>query len=154
MNPQPHRQPPPLPPAPAPAPLRFRKLGVDGGLLLGIALIGLGLGALIVKGFDRPEARDLYEQYSDLAYFDPYSNGGYAPVDVNTASREDLLLHPMISERIADGIIAGRPFRLTEDLLEVRGIGELNIEILSTYLYGFEDQPEPRPVKPPGIPDA
>ncbi len=126
---------------------------LDRGLILGIVLIGIALSVLIVKGFNRPQP-DAYEAFGEMASYHPYFNGGYVPLDVNTASREDLLLLPMVSARIADGIIARRPFKLTEELLEVRGIGELNLEIISMYLYGFEDAPEPRPIKPPGIPDA
>ena len=64
-----------------------------------------------------------------------------------------------MSDKIADGIIARRkkePFRLTEELLEVPGVGELNYEMFRLYLYGFEDAPKPRPMeeRPLGIPDA
>lgn len=129
------------------------KMSFDGGLSLGLVIVGIALSALIITGFNHPLPPD-HEVHRDIAYFDPYYNGGYLPVDVNTASREDLLILPMISEKIADGIIARRPFKLTEELLEVKGIGQLNVEIISLYLYGFEDAPEPRPLKPPGIPDA
>lgn len=129
-----------------------RLLGLDTGLLLGIALVGIGLAALLLKGFERSEPPNPYDT---LAAYDSLYSSVYAPVDVNTATREELLLfRPWISERIADGIIERRPFRLVEELLEVKGVGEVNIEIISMYLYGFEDQPEPRPIKPPDIPDA
>jgi hypothetical protein len=128
--------------------------GFDGGLVLGVILIVVGLGALILKRFDPPEPIETDDALGDLTYFDPYYNGGYIPVDVNEATRDQLILLPMISPRIADGIIARRPFRLTEDLLDVKGIGELNLEIIRLYLYGFEDQPEPRQIKPPNVPDA
>lgn len=129
-------------------------LGLDSGLVIGIVLIGIGLGALILKGFNHQSRQETHDPFRDLAQFDAYYHGGFVPVNVNEATREELLLLPMVSERIADGIIARRPFRLTEELLEVKGIGEMNIGIICRYLYGFEDQPEPLPVKPPGIPDA
>jgi hypothetical protein len=128
-------------------------LGLEGGLLLGIVVVGIAFGGLIAKGFDRKEHPEPDGSFEDLADFDAFYFGSVTPVHVNQATREDLLLLP-ISESIADGIIARRPFKRTEELLEVRGIGEANFGIIRMYLYGFEDQPEPRPFRPPGIPDA
>lgn len=137
-----------------PAPRERSGLGLDGGLLIGIVLVGLGVAALLFKGFESDEN----EQYSDLDEF--YLESGYPTVsfDINTASREDLMMIPLMSERIADGIIDRReqePFTLTEELLDVKGVGEMNMEILLMHLYGFDDAKEPRqPHRLPGIPDA
>lgn len=129
----------------------------DSGLLLGIVLIGLGFGALIFMGFKSKMDEDNY--LAELAYYDPEFNGGYPHFNVNTATRDELTLLPWMSDKIADGIITRRekePFRLTEELLEVPGVGELNYEMFRLYLYGFEDSPKPRPMeeRPLGIPDA
>lgn len=128
-------------------------IGLDSGLLIGILLVGIGVAALIFKGFESDD-----DPYSDLDEF--YLESGYPTVsfDINTASREDLMLIPMMSERIVDGIIERRdqePFKLSEELLDVKGVGEMNLEILLMHLYGFEDAKEPRqPRRLPGIPDA
>jgi DNA uptake protein ComE-like DNA-binding protein len=77
--------------------------------------------------------------------------------DVNTATQEELLLLPWMTERIADGIIERRersPFLLTDELFEVRGIGSINIAMFRLYLYGFEDAQKPRVEVPVDIPDA
>jgi competence protein ComEA len=44
-------------------------------------------------------------------------------VDVNTASREDLMRLPRVGEALANRIIERRPYRRLTDLLEVDGIG-------------------------------
>ena len=54
-------------------------------------------------------------------------DGGPPPpgftVDVNTASREDLMRLPRVGEKLANRIIERRPYRRLTDLLEVEGIG-------------------------------
>lgn len=132
---------------------------LDSGLLIGILLIAIAFAALIAKGFRSEPERDGYlEQLSPFeSPLDPQFNGGYPQLDVNTATQEELLLLPWMTERIADGIIERRersPFLLTDELFEVRGIGEINIEMFRLYLYGFEDAPKPRVEAPVDIPDA
>ena len=63
-----------------PAPLqhgggRRRGFSLDGGLLLGIALVAIGLSALIIKGFKEQRERD--DMLAELASFDPHYNGGF-----------------------------------------------------------------------------
>ncbi len=58
-------------------------------------------------------------------------------VDPNTASQPELILLPGIGEKLADGIIASRaekPFRSTEDLRRVRGIGPVKCQTIRPYL--------------------
>jgi competence protein ComEA len=54
-------------------------------------------------------------------------DGGPPPpgftVEVNTASREDLMRLPHVGEKLANRIIERRPYRRLTDLLEVEGIG-------------------------------
>jgi len=45
-------------------------------------------------------------------------------LDINSASKEDLIRLPGIGEKMADRIIAARPFRDKHDLTTVSGIGE------------------------------
>lgn len=126
---------------------------LDSGLLLGIALVAVGLAALIMRGFQSGDSFDL--QLDELAFYESVYHGGYPQLNVNTASREELLLlKPWISEGIADGIIEQRPFKMSAELLEVKGVEELDLEMLRMYLYGFEDLPQPKPQRPLGIPDA
>ena len=47
---------------------------------------------------------------------------GYV-VEINSASREDLMRLPRVGEALANRIIEGRPYRRLTDLLEVDGIG-------------------------------
>lgn len=46
------------------------------------------------------------------------------PVNVNTATMEQLVALPDVDEKIAADIVAKRPFATVEDLLKVKGIGE------------------------------
>lgn len=45
------------------------------------------------------------------------------PIDVNTATREDLRSLPGIGPRLAERIVAGRPYGDVSELTRVRGIG-------------------------------
>jgi DNA uptake protein ComE-like DNA-binding protein len=44
-------------------------------------------------------------------------------VDLNTAALEGLMTLPRINEKLARGVIAGRPYAQVEDLERVHGIG-------------------------------
>ena len=55
-------------------------------------------------------------------------------VDINSASREELLNLPYIDSNLADQIIENRPYSGPEDLLEIKGIGNLMVEELSPFL--------------------
>jgi competence protein ComEA len=49
-------------------------------------------------------------------------------VDLNSASKEDLMKLPGIGDAIADKIIAGRPYKNVDDLLRVSGMGPRLLE--------------------------
>lgn len=51
-------------------------------------------------------------------------------VNINTASREELIRLPGIGERLADKIIKNRPIRSMQQLAEIEGIGEQRIRAL------------------------
>ena len=52
-----------------------------------------------------------------------------SPIDLNTASYEDVRLLPRISNTVAHGIISGRPFFTIEQLDDVFGIGPKTVEL-------------------------
>lgn len=60
------------------------------------------------------------------------------PIDLNTATKEELMLLPNIGEVRAEAIVAYReehgPFQYVEDLVEVKGIGEGILEDLMDYV--------------------
>ncbi|OGP80507.1 MAG: hypothetical protein A2Z13_03605 [Deltaproteobacteria bacterium RBG_16_64_85] len=45
-----------------------------------------------------------------------------APVDINTASKEQLEALPGIGPKKAQAVIDGRPYQNTEDIMKVKGI--------------------------------
>jgi hypothetical protein len=56
------------------------------------------------------------------------------PLDLNTATPEELMTIPQIGPATAEQIINSRPFEKVEDLLTVYGIGEAKFNVLSQYL--------------------
>jgi competence protein ComEA len=52
------------------------------------------------------------------------------PVNVNTATMEQLVALPDVDKKIAADIVSKRPYTKIEDLLKVKGIGEKRLEKL------------------------
>lgn len=60
-----------------------------------------------------------------------------APIDLNTASKAQLMLLPGVGEKTAEAIIEVRkrsPFRKPEDIMKVKGIGRKKFEAMSQYI--------------------
>lgn len=55
-------------------------------------------------------------------------NRVHYPININTASAEDLAELPGIGPKLADAIIAGRPYAKAEDIVRVKGIGNKTLE--------------------------
>ncbi|MFY8216875.1 MAG: helix-hairpin-helix domain-containing protein [Chthoniobacterales bacterium] len=55
-------------------------------------------------------------------------------LDVNAASREELMQIPGVGETTANAIIEGRPFETLDDLLRVPGIGPATLEKMTPYV--------------------
>ena len=62
------------------------------------------------------------------------------PMDVNTASEEDLQLLPRIGPALAGRIVAHRPFATIDELTRVPGIGPRTLERLR-HLVSTENSP-------------
>jgi len=56
------------------------------------------------------------------------------PLDPNTATKDELDAIPGIGPTLAARIVAGRPYKTTDDLLKVKGIGKKKLENLRKYL--------------------
>ena len=56
------------------------------------------------------------------------------PVDLNSATKEELMAVPRIGFSIATRIIEARPFETIDELVEVDGIGDSTIERMKPYL--------------------
>lgn len=57
-----------------------------------------------------------------------------SPVNINTASYEDLRLIPGVSHKVAEGIISSRPFDSIERLDDVYGIGPKTLELIRPHV--------------------
>jgi len=78
---------------------------------------------------DRDEARELRQAVDRKSL-----PAGFL-VDLNMASRDELMRLPGIGERMADRIIENRPYRRLTDLLEVPGIGPSTYRSLKPFLF-------------------
>ena len=94
-----------------------------------IGLILLGIGALFVTSF-RESGESGFFNDSEQA---PVVRAEY-PIDLNTATFEELLTVPQIGPATAEQIIKLRPFEKLDDLLEIYGIGEAKLKVFSRYL--------------------
>jgi competence ComEA-like helix-hairpin-helix protein len=74
-----------------------------------------------------------------LAYLWLREDPSTAPVNVNTASIENLCYLPEVGPEIAQRIIAARPYSQPEDLLKVKGIGPATLNKIKPRLRFTDD---------------
>jgi competence ComEA-like helix-hairpin-helix protein len=55
-------------------------------------------------------------------------NRVHYPINLNTAPAEDLQELPDIGPKLADAIIAGRPYKTVDEVVKVKGIGPKTLE--------------------------
>lgn len=97
-----------------------------------------GLGAWKLTDWDRlpAERRAAREEEAELVSLT--GNGSKTlpdePIDINTASRDEILKLPGVGEVTALRIIEGRPYSAPEDLLQVSGIGPKTFEKLAPFV--------------------
>jgi DNA uptake protein ComE-like DNA-binding protein len=85
-------------------------------LVLGI-VAGVGLAGLLWLSHSQPAGR--VPGSAEVA-----DEAGRAKVDLNEASREELLRLPGMSPALADGIIQHRPYRKLDDLVTRKVLGK------------------------------
>jgi hypothetical protein len=56
------------------------------------------------------------------------------PINVNVASKDELMEIPYVGPAIAEGIIACRPYSNIKDLTRVHGIGESSIQRIAEFV--------------------
>jgi len=73
-------------------------------------------------------------------------NRVHYPINVNTASAGDLAELPGIGPKLAEAIIAGRPYKTVDDVVKAKGIGPKRLAHIRDKITVGE-QPVPAPGK-------
>jgi len=82
------------------------------------------------RATQRSEDQELKELQSQVKK-DSFSDG---LIDLNTASKEKLMVINRIGPVLAERIIAGRPYKTVDNLLKVKGIGSKKLEKIRPYV--------------------
>ena len=106
-----------------------RRLWAMAGAAFGI--VGLFLGGVFL--FSKDSRGRSAEYRSDSVSSERREEKPSFPVDVNTATVEELDAIPYVSSTVAEAIIAHRPYASHEDLLKVPGIKERMLERIRPY---------------------
>lgn len=83
-----------------------------------------------LRAKQRSEDQDLKELQSQVKKA-PFPQ---SLIDLNTASKEELMSINRISPNLAERIIAGRPYKNVDDLIKVKGIGTKTLEKIRPYV--------------------
>lgn len=55
-------------------------------------------------------------------------------ININSATKEELLTLPLVNDFLADNIISGRPWTTVEDLIQLQGFGPMKLRRLQPYV--------------------
>ena len=95
-----------------------------------IALVFIGIVALFIASTYRSP------ELGDEAAWPAY------PLDLNTATFDELTTVPQNGPATADQILKNRPYEKLEDLLEIYGVGESKLKVFSQYLIVIPPEPD------------
>jgi hypothetical protein len=102
-----------------------------------VALVLLGIVALFIVSLRTEEEEVQVVERVDY------------PLNINTASFEDLMTVPQIGPATAEQILKNRPFKELDDLLTIYGIGEAKLKVFSQYLTVAPPPPSTSPAATP-----
>jgi DNA uptake protein ComE-like DNA-binding protein/prefoldin subunit 5 len=114
---------------------------IDVNTALAVDLVGVpNMNAALAEQITENKP---YQRYEDLLKikgmgpvllekFRPYLK--ISPIDVNSATVEELAVLPRLSRSIAEKIILGRPYADLEEIRAVKGMGARSLELLKPYL--------------------
>ena len=101
-----------------------------------MAVLALVIGGLVLGGvllFSKDSRERPAEYWSDSGSAGSREESPSFPVNVNTATVQELDAIPYVSSTVAHAIIAHRPYASHEDLLKVPGIKERILERIRPY---------------------
>jgi len=115
-----------------------RKITKTEGLLLAMTALFLCV-LLVLSQMDRPGLVETERQVPQESFMPDLS-----PLDLNAATKEELMALPGIGEELAGRILdyreANGPFQSTEELLQVSGIGQGKLAALEGRVTITEEQ--------------
>ena len=98
--------------------------------LIGLVLVA---GIAFIWGMDKWREKKATDQMKDrMAEYQQYIEE--RTVDINLASHDELMEIPFIDSKLADRIIENRPYSSPDDLLKVKGIGNLMLDELRPFM--------------------
>ncbi|MEZ6096746.1 MAG: helix-hairpin-helix domain-containing protein [Pirellulaceae bacterium] len=99
-------------------------------VVAGVLLLTRGLNSRFSQSYSN--TRNQIEAFDQIAEHDAMLSK--SPININTASVEDLMLLPRVDAEMALAIIDQRPFKSIEQLDDVYGIGPATIKRLRPHI--------------------